>query len=635
VNTSATNPSVPAEPREQTFVRAKGPFNIVRRLLRRKESSKNSSSSFSGSAGSSVSASTLLKPSITERLASYFTEDLPATTVPPPMGRELSTEIAIGEKDDGAIGAQFTAIRALRAAAKEAVARFQDAYAEIENNLKERAEELERHRQEVLSTVASATASLRELQAVASKDLTVGLQKASQLALVQFSQQLQERAETFTAGLNEKFNAEKESFTLEMQKQFEGLRASIQRQLVVVTQSTFDSLTKDAVEKAGAELDTFERTFVDDIQKQLTSKSRSSLELLTEEWKNGLIERLRAEIDASRLASIEQTHGELNKITRAYMQRIELLAGTRIEQTSTDLAAAQKQFIDDVQKRIPSMAQTSLEPYVQAAIMEGRKQLTQMVDAFLAKSVPEIEAELRKLVERGRESLRQTAVHPSDAYAQAPQLSQAAPVYVPPARSQAPDLSRETSPRPGPPRTSTPEFTLGESATKRRRLESREVRAAVSWGLGIGLLLGVMALVLLGVYYSMSPVVRLRATPPTAFLDESPRWTLKQRAAQNQLARAYWDIAVREIGTKYSFGSQLPVDPPDNFKVEEKAGTGTASKVDAAARARYWEKLREVWPQPDSWERTSNWNLEWLSNAWDSISFKVVRVFGPRPAPAH
>ncbi len=119
------------------------------------------------------------------------------------------------------------------------------------------------------------------------------------------------------------------------------------------------------------------------------------------------------------------------------------------------------------------------------------------------------------------------------------------------------------------------------------------------------------------------------STPPTGFFDSSVEWTPKQRLRENQLARAYWDIAAREIVTKYGFGTPLPADPPDSFKVEEGGASGTAPKVDADARTRYWEKLREVWLQADSWERTSDWNLDWIRSAWYSASSKIASLFTP------
>jgi len=141
--------------------------------------------------------------------------------------------------------------------------------------------------------------------------------------------------------------------------------------------------------------------------------------------------------------------------------------------------------------------------------------------------------------------------------------------------------------------------------------------------------LGVVVLLMLAIDLSDYRVIYLRENPPDAFFDESPRLTAKQNTREDQLARAYWDIALREIETKYGFGSTLPSDPPDSFQVTEKGPSGATLKVDAAARTRYWEKLRKVWPQSDSWERTSDWNLDWIQNAWNSASSKVTQIFTP------
>jgi hypothetical protein len=680
-----------SDPRDakQTPASEKRPLNIVRRILQRNDRVEIAAGSLTPVDSSSASAISP-KRSIAERLASFFTEDLPSNVPVPRTGMRGSAVAARGEVTEGSSGAaavrakaeelaalscESESVYAIQLAAKEAMARLQKAYAEIKNELnshaqelQRREQELERQKHELSSNVTSASASLQQLQAQLRKDLADEmeqsvqalvaesakrlqeqsdaataalrdsfskgeLQKPSQALLVESARELQEQADSLAATVNEKFGAERQRFVLETEKQFEELRASRQafindtkEQLGRTVQSTFDALTKTAIEEARAELEASKQRFLSETHNQAMAMSRASLELLADDWKNGAIEQLRAELTAAKQASVQATQNELAKITQGSLQKLELLAQTRLEQTTADLATAHEQFIAEMQSQISAATQGALEPHVKLAVEQGRRRLTQMVDSFLAGTVPQIETELRRVADRHRESGRVTAS--STAYLD----DWRPPVYVPPPRSYTPDAQGAPTARPAPPQPSRLEFTRAESAPK-RHFDIRDFWAGVSWGLRIGLLLGLAALLAVAVYFSM-PVVRLRPTPPNSFLEDSTNGTPKQRVRENQLARAYWDIAAREIAPKYGFGKQLPPDPPDNFKVEEDAAPGATPKVDDAARSRYWWKLREVWTQNDSWEQVSGWNVEWIRSVWNYASAKLSALFGANHAAA-
>jgi hypothetical protein len=524
-------------------------------------------------------------------------------------------------KDSLSMPSEFMAVRSIRLAAKDAIARSQDTYREIESNLKNHAQEFERRQEALSCAVESASASIQQLEVKIAKNLTEELEKASQSLLTRSAQQLQEQADTAVAALNEKLSAEKQGFVVETEKQFEELRVSrqafiedTQKQLAAVARSSLDYLTKAAVEEARAELDAAKQGVISESQKELASMGRASTEALAKELTKDLIEKIRAEVTASRQGFIEATQDQLAKMTMAFLKEMQSLSKTSLEQADAHLMASRKQFIDEAPSQVAGMAQASLESAVKSSVEQGRKELSHMVDEFLVSGISQIEAEMKSLVNRRIEALR-TRV----ADMQTADFSQLTPVHRTP--SQGHKL----------------EFTLPESASK-HRIGVSDVLAGLSWGLRLGLALGVVVLLMLAIYLSSSPVVRLRVKPPDAFFDESPGLTVKQNAREDQLARAYWDIAVQDIETKYGFGTTLPADPPDSFQVAEKGPPGAASKVDAAARTRYWEKLREVWPRSDSWERTSDWNLDWIRNAWDSASSKITQLFNPShtsaaPAP--
>jgi len=92
------------------------------------------------------------------------------------------------------------------------------------------------------------------------------------------------------------------------------------------------------------------------------------------------------------------------------------------------------------------------------------------------------------------------------------------------------------------------------------------------------------------------------------------------------LARAYWELAVQDVQTKYGFGASLPDEPPAEFRVEEKGLSGSGPKVDAVARGRYWEKLRRIWVLPEAWEKSSGWNPDWIRGALQRAYLKVKEL---------
>jgi hypothetical protein len=308
-----------------------GPLNLVRRLLHRKDSTELARISSLGSLESAVS----LKQSVVERLEGFFIPDLPSSMEILPMDTQERATPARSEtaeefrsaaanpktaepKDNLDMPSEFMAVRSIRVAAKDAIARSQDAYREIETNLKNHAQEFERRQEALSSTVENVSASLQRLRVKITKDLTDELDKASQALLTRSAEQLQEQADTAMAALNQKLRAEKERFVVETQKQFEEMRASrqafiddTQTRLAVMAQSSLDSLTKATVEKACAELEASTQGVIDEGQKQLASMNRTSLELLTRDWTRDLIEHVRTEVTASRQVFIEDTQNQL------------------------------------------------------------------------------------------------------------------------------------------------------------------------------------------------------------------------------------------------------------------------------------------------------------------------------------
>src|SRR5579863_1638262 len=127
------------------------------------------------------------------------------------------------------------------------------------------------------------------------------------------------------------------------------------------------------------------------------------------------------------------------------------------------------------------------------------------------------------------------------------------------------------------------------------------------------LLIVVLVPTAIALYLFTRPVMRLRTEAPSGFAEVNPNWNPKRRGLEDQLARAYWEHAVRDVQPLYHYGAILPADPPAAFQIDPKAVAPGGAKIDlAATRALYWQKLREVWSLPQTWEQADTWNTEWL-----------------------
>jgi hypothetical protein len=615
-----------------------------------------------------------------DRLESFFAEDLPSSMEVLPKPEELAApaqmekaesakpaEAKVEAKDDSEASSAFSSVRLIRIAAKEAIARCQDAYQEIETGLKKRAEELDRRQAALSSASEAASAGLQELQRKIGKDLADEMAKVSQPLLAHSSEQLQGQTSAAISALQEKLDAEKQRFVAETEKQFETLRASrelfideTQKQTAATAQAAVDSLTKTAaekrlssldalakevLEKALCDLDESRRLVVSETQAELAAAGKASLEPLTKDLSRDLIEEVRAELAASRQSFVDETQAQLAQMIQASQQVLRSFVATTVEQANADLMSSHKQVLDDAREQVATMARATLESEIKGAVEHGRKELRDMVDAFLAKAVPQIETELERLVSRRTEALHAQPVVPLTTPVRAP--SAAAAVG---GRSLGLTTSQIAAARAVEERLATPirpglsnagvvsrgrglEFKLAESA-RNPRVERHDLWEGISSGLKLGIALGLVALIGFLIYFFATPVIRLRSNPPAAFFDDSQSLSAKQRAQDNDLARAYWKVAVTNIQAQYGFGSTLPADPPETFKIEKTDTSGETAAVDPAARARYWERLRELWPQADSWERQSSEGVDWIRSAWQSASWKMNQIFSSSNASA-
>lgn len=120
----------------------------------------------------------------------------------------------------------------------------------------------------------------------------------------------------------------------------------------------------------------------------------------------------------------------------------------------------------------------------------------------------------------------------------------------------------------------------------------------------------VPAAFIFALYPSRSFVRNLQPQPPAEFFTRGEGWKPAQQAREDALARAYWTCAVQSIQYDFASNKELPLEPPPQFKMNA-AGS---QKNDAAARDRYWEKLREVWTKPEVWQKSAVNNPSWITD---------------------
>jgi len=153
----------------------------------------------------------------------------------------------------------------------------------------------------------------------------------------------------------------------------------------------------------------------------------------------------------------------------------------------------------------------------------------------------------------------------------------------------------------------------------------RGVVAMLSLAAGLFLIVTVPPL---GVYLSTpSPPVQwhLQSEMPPDFADQSPYWSAKRRAKEEETAQAYWRAAAFSLQRRLTFGTVLPPNPLPEFQVDvQYAPTGGEGAV-TEARARYWEKLRAYWGQRRFWvaiQPAPETSGERLKRLWEQIEAK-------------
>lgn len=122
-------------------------------------------------------------------------------------------------------------------------------------------------------------------------------------------------------------------------------------------------------------------------------------------------------------------------------------------------------------------------------------------------------------------------------------------------------------------------------------------------------LVGAFALALFA-YASIRPQFALQPEMPPEFVS-APLLPAPKRAAEQSRARAYWHCAVSQIQWKYRYGTSLPKEPPEEFRISD----GLPGASETAERLRYWKRVQEVWLLPSVWNKQYTLDFQWVVQA--------------------
>ena len=349
-----------------------------------------------------------------------------------------------------------------------------------------------------------------------------------------------------------------------------------QRQSASMFDASLERLNQ-AVASATAALAAEQQKRAEESQRQAASMFEASLERLNQAVASA----------TAALAAEQQKRAEESQPAIMFEAGLE-----RLNQAVASATAAQQEKWEDESRRLSAaMLEANLERLNQAVASA-----TAGLAAQQEKWVEESQRQLSSVVQAKVESLSQFAVSlTASVQAEHKQLKNE---YETSRREFEHLVSRRPPAAPYP----SPQHE------NRRKPRSLVPRLAMGTGLFLAISVPVLA-----VYLWPTPLMQLRAQPPAEFIDDSANWSSARRVREQEVARAYWQVAVAALQGKYPFGSELPIEPPSEFDAGKKYLPSAGAKAASDTRDHYWQKLRKLWVQRDSWEESSEWDAQWAS----------------------
>ena len=493
-------------------------------------------------------------------------------------GFSMGTAIALREHAHEMHEATATDMESIKKAAGEAVAQLEAAEDKSETSFAARAGEAEKRLAGASVALEAVEGRIRalvgefegriesSLQAVQGK-IEKQAEDLEKLALEvggRWSERFENHAEATIEKLREEAN-------LARQAEEEG-----RRQSAGMFQANLERFHQ-AVASASAGVAAGQEKWAEERQRQSASMFDASLERLNQAVASA----------TAALAAEQQKRAEESQPAIMFEAGLE-----RLNQAVASATAAQQEKWEDESRRLSAaMLEANLERLNQAVASA-----TAGLAAQQEKWVEESQRQLSSAVQAKVESLSQFAVSlTASVQAEHKQLKNE---YETSRREFEHLVSRRPPAAPYP----SPQHE------NRRKPRSLVPRLAMGTGLFLAISVPVLA-----VYLWPTPLMQLRAQPPAEFIDDSANWSSARRVREQEVARAYWQVAVAALQGKYPFGSELPIEPPSEFDAGKKYLPSAGAKAASDTRDHYWQKLRKLWVQRDSWEESSEWDAQWAS----------------------
>lgn len=496
-------------------------------------------------------------------------------------------------------------LRSVRTAGEEATAKLQVAWEQMDSSL--RADHEKR-------LAALSASGLKELERKAETSLEA-FQEQLEGALATFKRKASARIEEdisksaaalldrSTGQLQQQTEEARERMLVELQNSGNALLASARQQFENLQKAAVDLLKQSAGVAAEKEvreaaenvqqqiqaamsrnadatfarldaerqkLETQAERSVADHSKQLHQRAVEGIEGVQRQLESQL-DAFRRQLDSSAQAlgqkALEKATSEFPRVAAQLMEGaladFEKKAGEAAEKVRGEIRSSSAGLAQEVGRRAIGDAEDTLRSLRESTLDQAKNQIRQLFKELTSVNRKEFEGEIEESIRKQRKS----------------------------AQAQIDEMSRASLER------------LRQAAPQVAAMPTQSPSAGKFLLVIVALLPTVLFLYLMG-----RPVMRLKADPPAEFLNAYPEWTGQHPEVATRLGEAYWDWAAVHLTREYPYGTDLPEQPPILFKVE---GEGFPSGVDAdVARLRYWQKLRELWKNPQSWDKVEVWNLK-------------------------
>ncbi len=499
------------------------------------------------------------------------------------------------------------ALRPIHDAAEEAVTRLKAAADGIQSSL------IDEHRRRIDELFAAGVKNLepkaqryfadfeQKLESAlgafkreAAEQLDAELSKTAASFVERCAGQLQKQADTQTERLLERLRSSGTAVVEDAKHELGGAEQSSLESFVRTSKSasekTANAALKEveertrtalsvAVEKAVGRFEEAKHKVLDQAaraaeehQKRLANLSTQSLEdsgRRMDQQAEAFRQRLEAEMKTVAEKSLEEMKREFPGIANGIIDQasteIRKQADAAADRAQGELSKSASSIAEKARKELLGETQSSLQSLQETAVEQYREQVRQAEKDLIKENRKRLEAELDESLKKYRKR----------------------------AQGQLEDLTR---------------LSMERIAQAGPQLESVPVAARSTRTGRVATILGALAPTLLFLYFVSRPMMRLKTEPPADFLTVTTDWSAHYPDVSTELATAYWDWAALHLAPQYPYGSHLPKQPPIGFDV---SGKNFPSGVDAdLARMTYWQELRKLWVQPQSWDKVEVWNRQ-------------------------